>query len=272
MIGVVVYRLRAENSARLSIFHGRLVHAAIFSLLRDWSEELSHFIHDELNSKPFTVSILSETNKLDRRSKDFFVQANKEYYLRLTALNSMVLEALINQHNHKKIMVGEAFFSLEEVIADGRLQTGIASEDELIMGAEAMPAVSSINFSFKSPVSFRNYDRDYPFPLPEFIFGSLADKWLQASMPELFDRAAVKSVAQSLQLGRWRGSSRKVYFAHDRGMMAFTGDFSYSLDRLEPQWQKIFVALAQFAPFSGVGRLTAQGFGQTQIDFKELRQ
>lgn len=272
MIGVVVYRLRAENSARLPVFHGRLVHGAIFSLLRDWSEELSYFIHDELNSKPFTVSTLTEKNKRERREKDFFVEGKREYYLRLTALNSLVLEAMLNPEPHKQIMVGEAVFSLEEVIADGRLQTGIASEEEFILGAEEMPSVSSIHFSFNSPVSFRNYDRDYPFPIPEFIFGSLADKWLQAGMPELFDRAAVKAAAQSLQLGRWRGSSRKVYFAHDRGMMAFTGDFSYSLDRLEPQWQKIFVALAQFAPFSGVGRLTAQGFGQTRIDFKELRQ
>lgn len=270
MIGVIVYRLRAENSARLPIFHGRLVHGAIFSLLRDWSEALADFIHNELNSKPFTVSTLTGSQNHKGRERDFCVISGNIYDLRLTALNDMVLEALVNPNFTRRINVGEAIFSLEEVIVDGRRQTGVAAVEEIIDGVASLSALGNIIFTFQSPVSFRNFNRDYPFPLPEFIFGSLADKWLQAGLPELFDRAGVREKAQNLQLDKWHGSSRKVYFAHDRGMLAFTGSFSYSVADLEPEWRNIFLMLAQFAVFSGVGRLTAQGFGQTQVEFKEL--
>ena len=35
MIGAVVYKLRAENSARLPIVNGRFMHAAFFKILND---------------------------------------------------------------------------------------------------------------------------------------------------------------------------------------------------------------------------------------------
>ena len=148
MIGVVVYRLRAENSARLPLFHGRLLHGAIFSLLREYSEVLTDFIHNEMNSKPFTVSLLTTDRERDTRAKDFLVEKGGGYYLRLTALHDHVLEALL---------------------------------------------------------------------------------------------------------------------------LAFTGRFSYLLTELETGAQTLLLMLAQFSVFAGVGRLTAQGFGRTRVEFKEMK-
>lgn len=272
MIGAIVYRLRAENSARLPIFHGRLVHGAIFSLLRDHSEALAKFVHEKMNSKPFTVSALarisdsSHSGRKNMRENDFAVKEGELYYLRLTALHDEVLAAFLQPQPDMELQIGRARFALEEVLADGRQETGLAAVEELIEGAASLPEMESIEFSFLSPVSFRNFDRDYPFPLPELIFGSLADKWLQAGLPELFDRQSVKEAARELQPGIWQGRSRRVYFASDRGMLAFSGRFSYLLAGIEPEWQRIFLMLAQFAVFAGVGRLTAQGFGQTRIE------
>ena len=109
---------------------------------------------------------------------------------------------------------------------------------------------------------------NYPFPLAEFVFGSLADKWNQAGMPAAIDRAAVREAAQGVRLLEWQGESRKVYFSSDRGMLAFQGTFTYELKVLPVEMQQIFLLLAQFAEFSGVGRLTAQGFGAARVNFK----
>lgn len=271
MIGVIVYRLRAENSARLPIFHGRLVHGAIFTQLRKHSEALADFIHNKMNSKPFTVSALNWEKGNEKRARDFAVEKGKVYYLRLTALSGDVLEALLQPRETERLEIGRAVFSLEEILADGRCGTGLASVEDLIDGVSALPEMESVDFRFISPVSFRNFERDYPFPLPEFIFGSLADKWLQAGLPALFERQEVRDLARELPIGLWQGCSRKVYFASDRGMLAFEGRFSYLLRDVEPEQQKLLLMLAQFAVFAGVGRLTAQGFGQTQIEFKELK-
>jgi len=48
---------------------------------------------------------------------------------------------------------------------------------------------------------------------------------------------------------------------------AFTGKFTYNLEKLTPNEQRLFLLLAQFAVFSGVGRLTGQGLGRVQIQY-----
>ena len=50
--------------------------------------------------------------------------------------------------------------------------------------------------------------------------------------------------------------------------MAFAGIFAYSLHELPDDMKRLFLMLAQFAAFSGTGRLTAQGFGQTQMEWR----
>ncbi len=53
-------------------------------------------------------------------------------------------------------------------------------------------------------------------------------------------------------------------------MLAFMGKFSYNIESLNNDIQKVFILLAKFGEFAGVGRLTGQGFGQVllSITFK----
>ena len=48
-------------------------------------------------------------------------------------------------------------------------------------------------------------------------------------------------------------------------MPGFTGPFAFSIGRLSAEEREIILLLTQFAPFCGVGRLTAQGFGETTV-------
>lgn len=280
MIGAVVYTLRAESSASLIAFHGRLMHAAAFSLLGQCSGELSAAVHDSMNSKPFTVSLLKRVTEQKGKGRGFGVKAGKErkfevkngelYLWRVTATHEALLRAFLEVPKGTKVEAGRAQMIVEDIIADGSMESGVVSENDMIAWALSQNRVDSVTFRFISPVSFRNFDRDYPFPLAEFVFASLADKWNQAGMPAAIDRASVKEAAQSVRLLEWKGESRKVYFSSDRGMLAFQGTFTYELKVLPVEMQQIFLLLAQFAEFSGVGRLTGQGFGsaRVRVEFK----
>lgn len=161
--------------------------------------------------------------------------------------------------------VGKAVLELQEVIADGRYHTGVVDENELIAGALAIPAVQTLTLKFTSPVSFRYFNQDYPFPLPKLVFGSLADKWMRLELLASIDREVVREAAENVIPLEWQGNSHKVYFGQDRGMLAFSGTFRYDVSHLSQEMQQTFLLLAQFAEFAGTGRLAAQGFGQTRF-------
>lgn len=278
MIGAILYRLRAETPARLPSFHGRLMHGLMFHLLQEQSAELATFLHDELDYKPFTVSLLQESpgqaygmevrRGRDHRELPFCVQEGRTYYWRVTALHEGLLQLLLSLPVGTCLHVGDAALRLEEIIADGRYDTGVVDENELVAGALSVPDVQRIAFRFRSPVAFRNYDRDYPLPLPDLVFGSLADKWVQMEMPLELDRKGVREAAMAIAPLEWQGMSRKVYFGHDRGTLAFAGIFAYTLRELPDEMKRVFLMLSQFAVFSGTGRLTAQGFGQTRMEWR----
>lgn len=271
MIGSIVFRLQAHNDAQLPKFHGRLMHGLLFHLLQTYSPELATIIHDEMETKPFTVSLLfqNEQRKLSKRiHENFRVRWGDLYYWRVTALHSALLQALLSLPMDKSVQVGDAVFDLQEIITDGRLHTGIVDEQDLVAGALSVNRVQQLDMRFTSPVSFRYFDKDYPFPVPALVFSSLADKWTKLEMPAQIDRNLIREVANNVVPREWNGGTHKVYFAHDRGMLAFTGRFCYDLTMLTAEQQQIFLLLAQFAEFAGVGRLTAQGFGQTRMTWK----
>ena len=105
MIGAILYRLRAEAPARLPSFHGRLMHGLMFHLLQEHSAELATFLHDELDYKPFTVSLLQESagqaygmevrRGRDHRELPFCVKEGHTYFWRVTALHEGLLQFLL---------------------------------------------------------------------------------------------------------------------------------------------------------------------------------
>ena len=146
--------------------------------------------------------------------------------------------------------------------------TGILDENELIAACLRIKAVKRITFQFSSPVSFRFFQDDYPFPLPQLIFGSIVDKWNLTAMPVSFERETVREAAAKLLPESWSGKTRQVYLKKDRGVTGFTGSFTFNISMLPQAEQQMLLLLAQFSQFSGVGRLTGQGLGQTMVTFQ----
>lgn len=262
MIGALVYVLRAENSAQLPVINGRLMHAAFFQILNEISLEFGSFIHNALNIKPFTVSFLEPAEKIPRSAERWQVRRGDKFLWRVTALNKEILQIALSVPVGEKIRAGGLNLRLEEIIPDS---AGVVAIDDFISDIKKIPRLKEICFDFVSPVTFRIDDFDAPYPRAELIFASLADKWTQAQMPAAADKNLIRELAAQIRLTLWRGESNRFYISQNRGTLAFTGKFSYSVEALNSDVQKVFVLLAKFGEFAGVGRLTGQGFGQVRV-------
>ena len=272
MLEAIVYRLRAKNTARIPLVHGRLMHAAFFSLLQEFNPELSAEIHDLQTQKPFTISELQKIRKSSRMghtSPSLKITENTLLDWRVTAWDRRIIDCLQSLRPGFSFRIG----SLELEVTDCAMSpaqhpdSGLLRREDLVAGCRFVPKIREITFSFLSPVSFRFFDRDYPWPLPEYVFGSLADKWSIGNPPFPIDRSDLREIARSLSPCRWHGQSRTVYFKADRGTLGFVGEFSYSVAHLPPEEQRLLLLLSKFAVFSGVGRLTGHGLGQVRTRY-----
>lgn len=269
MIGALVYVLRAENSVRLPLVNGRLMHAAFFKILNDFSKSLGDFIHNECNLKPFTVSFLEPAEKIPNIEDNWSVRRGDLFFWRVTGLNAEILQAALSVPVSEKIQAGSLSLQVVKKICDGNIRddTGIVTIKDFIDSAKKFPPAKEIRFDFISPVSFRIDDFDAPYPRPELIFPSLADKWTQAAMPAAVDKKVIRELAAQIRLTHWRGESKVFHLSKNRGTLAFYGNFVYDLEALYHDVRKVFLLLAKFGEFAGVGRLSGQGFGQVHMSF-----
>lgn len=262
MIGAVTYELGAENSARVPLINGRLMHAVFFKILHEFSPELETFVHENLNIKPFTVSFLDPLKKIPSVENSWQVRSGDEFFWRVTGLNEEILNAALAIPIGFQIQVGELFLSVENI------NSKIFMPEEFISGVKKLSPVEKLEFKFLTPVTFKIDNFDAPYPRADLIFSSLADKWTQAQMPATVDKKLIKELAAQIRLTEWQGRSKKFYLAQDRGTLGFWGNFKFSLKELNSDARKVFMLLAKFGEYSGVGRLCAQGFGQTRINFQ----
>lgn len=270
MIGAFVFKLKALTEGRIPKTQGRLLHAAFFRLLQSYSAELATCVHEDVRFKAFTVSELFPAHEAKYSGDYITVNKGESFYWRITVLHDSLLQAVLAVEPGYAIQAGTLSLRLEQVITDDDTYgaTAVLDVNELIAACLRVESVKKIQFRFTSPISFRSFQDDYPFPLPQLIFGSIVDKWNLAAMPVPFDRETVREAAAKLLPESWSGKTRQVYLKKDRGVTGFTGYFSFNVSMLSQSEQQMLLLLAQFSQFSGVGRLTGQGLGQTAVTFR----
>ena len=270
MIGAVVYELTAENAERVSEAQGRLLHGALFSLLGEVDHGFASLVHDGMDVKPFSVAPLELPKNAPKAGTDRLLRAGDVVYWRVAALDGAVLQAMLAVPTGTVVQVGRLRLVLRRIIADSeeRPDAGALDETELIGACLAVPEVRVIEFRFLTPVSFRVGTGDWPMPTPTLVFSSLADKWTAAELSASFERNEVRADAERVRPHAWRGETRRIFLGRDRGVTGCVGRFAYDVSALPRDVRRAFLLLAQFAVFSGVGRLTAQGFGQTRTTYR----
>ena len=265
MLGAIVFKLRAENASELPMINGRLMHAAFFSLIRTIDPALEQSLHSQSTVKPFTVSFLEPIGAARSDHNAWSVRRHDEFIWRITVLNDEILRAVLSLNPDHSIVVGGLTLSIDDVITDGRRDCGVISKSEFIEGVRSSAPPTEITFRFAGPTTFRIDDFDAPYPRADLIFASLVDKWTQSRMPASADKQLIRELSTRIRLTTWSGRSKKIFFGRDRGTLAFWGEFVFNLEPLPSDARKVFLLMARFAEYAGVGRLTAQGFGQTRV-------
>ena len=113
MLGAIVYILQAEEDGWLPEFTGRIMHGAMFQILKEKSQELAEFIHNDMNIKPFTVSelnrcqdnkksggsyeeIIGNITKIDEYKKNIIINNIKINFNDIIDINSDEINDIVN--------------------------------------------------------------------------------------------------------------------------------------------------------------------------------
>ncbi len=263
MLGALIYRLKAETSDSLPAVHGHLMHGAFFHIVQSISPSLSRELHNS-EFKPFTVSMLSLPSGLKNTNNRWEIIRGTSMQWRVTALKSDLLQVLLSVPIGYSFHIGNLVFYVEEIVADPDIEprSGVIEEEDLSALCFQRNSIRSIQMEFLSTTSFRCGHRDFPWPSPGLVFGSLADKWSKIHFEEAISPQEVRGMAECISLENWHGRSQRMYFQRGRGINGFLGSFRFNLENISLEWKRYLLLLSSYGEFSGVGRLASQGLGQ----------
>jgi len=245
---------------------GRAAHALLLDVLGRADAGLAGRLHDDDGPKPFTVSSL--LGRFPGRSLD----PQESYVLRLTALERRVAGILLEAAAAggplapgARLKLDHRPLRVEAATWDGAVQpwAGAAAYDAFAAShlAAAEPPDRQVTLQFTSPTAFRTQGRHMPLPLPDLVFGSLAERW-NAFAPVAFPVEVRRYAAECLAISRFDLSSRATPGKEGGLRVGGVGQITYATLNYDRYWMSLLHALAAFALFSGVGVSTALGMGQ----------
>lgn len=264
MIGTLYFHFTALTDGYFSDFPGRMMHGVFFDLMNQVDRELAGQIHDEEGEKPFSISLPSDEKGIPLRGN---IKAGDSFRWTVSSWDDRILHALLSVPGGIHLTMGRMEVLLQQSPADEE-KSFLLDANDFMEQCVSVESVKTITMKLKTPASFRVNGRDYPLPDPKHVFGSLAHKWVSAGLPPIFDVDPVLDQSEDILLSCWKGGTESLYLSKDRGVLAFTGTFTYDLSELTENWQHLFLLLSLFAYFAGMGRLTAQGMGQVEVSYR----
>lgn len=294
MLLSLILKLEAQKDGRIPLTHGDLVHAALLDLIKNNLPETEAFLswqlHEPDRYKPFTVSQLSG----DRRMENYqlIIEAEQDFQMRITSLDKTLSECLLRfkEKSDNLIKIGGVTFNILESITDQEEHrwAGQTNYQELTKTwSEAdIKLPKKLSFRFFSPTGFRDGKQNILFPLPHFVFYSLAEKWLKYA-PEPFTEE-IKTFQDGMKI--WQEKSKlttdktKTWELLDKLVnvssynlrtrmlnfreykrIGFTGTLEFeALPPIPDGWLRILNLLADFSFYAGVGSQTTMGMGQVR--------
>jgi len=128
---------------------------------------------------------------------------------------------------------------------------------------EARDLPDQVGLAFDSPTAFRRQGVNLLFPLPDLVWGSLAEAW-NASSPVPVNAELRDFARERLAVSRFRLESRALSFP-DNVQLGCTGHCWYTFLDCDPYWMRQVHLLAAFAVYAGVGYRTTVGMGQVRV-------
>jgi len=259
VVSSIIIGLSAKNKITLRGLGGEALHGLFFNILRRNSTEVASELHEQEDQKPFTISPLLDGHEL--KGGYSIISPMREVTFRLTTLNEEMLAAAISPIF--LIMAEEKFLYLSrKPIVIGSIdlcQEKFTSFSKLIANALPHPKVT---LDFTTPTSFKVRGVQSLFPDPKLVFSSLLRRWNAFSETKLPEEH-IKSFA-SIKVSNYDLHTELVHFSRYK-MIGYKGRTEFELpEDLGESFRRVVNALADFAPYAGVGVKTAMGMGQTR--------
>lgn len=265
----LVFNLTVVNQTQLPISHGRLLHAAFLKLVQEVDPELSQKMHDS-NSNCFSVGMLRFL-KVEAVNGTYYLRHGDRARFRIGILSEELLNAVSKFKPGLILRIGKLEAKLDKIISEPEEDKSavITTIEEVIGAGEYLSKSNRMVIRFETPATFQNFDMVYPFPRPDFIFGSIAERWNQVDQEHHVDVKIIKEIALARLIpDNWQGQTRRINVTPERGLTCFDGVYSFSLKLLPSEYRALFITLAEFGCFCGVGKLTGQGLGQISVEYK----
>lgn len=251
----IVLELEAAQQGKPPARLERAIHAQVLEWLSLGDPEVAQNLHAA------QISPLSLSGLLGHRRRRG-TQPGDKFSIRISLLNGSLLEPLlvgIQTAEDQPVVLGKFPFRIRNYFAFPGTHRLAGSTDYASL-AQSRP-LSDIQLNFWSPTSFKQKHNIQPFPLPELVFGSLQRRWNSFAPEDLnfptFEwQGLVSAYDLKTQTLRLKGGSE----------IGAQGWVRYHF--CNPQQAQIASILAYFAFFSGVGRKTAMGMGQTQLKIR----
>jgi len=260
-----IIELRPEKHIVMPSYTGRMVHGWFLDWVRRTDPERAHQLHAIHQVKPFTVSGLLGGNEQGNTCE--FLPSDA-CWLRITAFEDELAGWLAERLADALppiITLQQRIFQVGQVLthSDAHTWAGENSYRELVQRyLEGANVPSTIKLFFSSPTTFRVRGHNVPLPLPDLVFGSLADRW-HAFAPIALDNAIRTVIAEQVVVSRYELRTQAVPIRQSY-QIGFTGRCEFTILAKNPYWRRVCHLLAAFAFYSGIGHKTAQGMGQTR--------
>ncbi|MCB8965739.1 MAG: CRISPR system precrRNA processing endoribonuclease RAMP protein Cas6 [Ardenticatenaceae bacterium] len=262
----LVLTLTPDRPITMSGHLGRASHAMLLRLLASADPALAQMLHDSNTAKPFTCSDLIGGERVDKNARRF--TPDKQAWLRLTGLTSTVsaLLQLWATTPPEKVELDGAVFTVQTATIDPAVhpwagQTSCEALSAPHLLAQQSPAYR-LSLEFASPTTFRSQGRSLPVPMPEWVFGSLLDRWNAFATVQLPTETR-RFAAECVVLSRYRLHTRAVPYK-DIVQMGCVGWGDFVALQHDRYWNSVLNLLADFAFYSGVGYQTTVGLGQVR--------
>jgi len=293
MLLSLVLKLEAQGEGHIPLTHGDLVHAAFLDLIKKNLPETEAFLswqlHELARYKPFTVSHI--IGKRQMENYQLIIEEGQNFEMRITSLDETLSKCLqrIQEKQINLLKIGGVFFDVQEIITENEKHRWArqTSYQELTQkwSEETMDIPRKIAFRFVSPTGFRDGTQNILFPLPHFVFYSLAEKWLkyapapftnailvfQDEMKIWQEKAGVSAdktkvwelLDKLVNVSGYDLKTRMLNF-RDYKRIGITGTLEFeALPSVPDKWLRILNLLADFSFYGGVGAQTTMGMGQT---------
>ncbi len=277
MLTSLVITLETERRATLPPHLGRASNAIFLKWVAQRDPDLAARLHAPDDRRPFTCSSLmgARTDRVSGKAITV-ITPGQPLFLRYTGLTAEVSEHLARwaESPPSEVEIEGVRLIVRGATLDPAVHPWAGQTTYQTLFRNSLPPREHLprylELEFCSPTTFHSKGRNVPLPLPELVYGSLAEKWNSFS-PVAVSPEVRRFAEECIAISRYDLSTRAVPGKGEGIQIGFTGYCRYATLRPDPYWVGVLELLTNYAFYAGVGYQTTTGMGQARRRVEEDR-